>query len=133
MGVVLAVEIPEEVVTAIAPFPSDPSSVTDARHFVASSLEAGGCPPATIETAKLLVSELASNAVVHAPGPFQVSLSQQEHSLTIAVTDSSSRRPSPRSVSATGGRGLHLVEALANDWGVCDRDGGKAVYFCLPC
>jgi anti-sigma regulatory factor (Ser/Thr protein kinase) len=120
-------------VTAVAPFPPDPSSVTDARHFVADSLEADGCPPATIETAKLLVSELASNAVLHARSSFQVSLRQHDHSLTIAVTDGCTIRPTPRAVNATGGRGLRLVEALANDWGVCDREGGKAVYFHLPC
>jgi anti-sigma regulatory factor (Ser/Thr protein kinase) len=120
-------------VTAIAPFPPEPSSVTAARHFVAESLEADGCPRATIETAKLLVSELASNAVLHARSPFQVSLSQHDHSLTVAVTDASTRRPTPGAVSACGGRGLHLVEALANDWGVHDREDGKAVYFHLPC
>ena len=119
--------------TAIAPFPPEPRSVTDARHFIADSLEAEGCPRATIETAKLLVSELASNAVLHARSPFQVSMSQHDHSLTIAVTDGSEVRPAPGEVTATGGRGLHLVEALANDWGVCSRVGGKSVYFRLPC
>jgi anti-sigma regulatory factor (Ser/Thr protein kinase) len=120
-------------VTAIAPFPAEPNSVTGARHFVADSLEADGCPHATVETAKLLVSELASNAVLHARSPYQVSLSQHDHSLTIAVTDDSETRPTPRAVSESGGRGLRLVEALAHDWGVCPRDGGKAVYFRLPC
>ena len=119
--------------SAIAPFPADPSSVTDARHFVADSLAADGCPFATVETAKLLVSELASNAVLHAHSPFQVSLSQHDHSLTIAVTDDCVTEPSPREVSESGGRGLRLVEALANEWGVCPRDGGKAVYFRLAC
>jgi anti-sigma regulatory factor (Ser/Thr protein kinase) len=119
--------------TAIAPFPPDPTSVTRARHFVVDALESDGCPPATVETAKLLVSEVASNAVIHAQSPFQVFVSRRDHSLTIAVTDGSTRRPTPREVTATGGRGLHLVAALANDWGVCDREGGKAVYFRLPC
>jgi anti-sigma regulatory factor (Ser/Thr protein kinase) len=120
-------------VTASAPVPPEPSSVTDARHFVADSLEADGCPPATIETAKLLVSELASNAVLHARSPFQVSVSRHDHALTVAVSDGCTRRPTARAVSASGGRGLHLVGALANEWGVRDREGGKAVYFRLPC
>jgi anti-sigma regulatory factor (Ser/Thr protein kinase) len=120
-------------VTAIAPFPPEPTSVTDARHFVAGALQADGCPRATVETAKLLVSELASNAVLHARSPFQVSVSQHDHSLTIAVTDGSETRPTPRAVSESGGRGLRLVEALANEWGVAARVRGKAVYFRLPC
>jgi anti-sigma regulatory factor (Ser/Thr protein kinase) len=120
-------------VVSIAPFPPEPSSVTDARHFVADSLAAEGCPRATVETAKILVSELASNAVVHARSPFQVSVRQHDHSLTVAVADGSTVRPRPREITSSGGRGLHLVEALANDWGVCDREGGKAVYFRLPC
>ncbi len=119
--------------SATAPFPADPTSVTNARHFVAESLEADGCPRATVETAKLLVSELASNAVLHARSPFQVSMSQHDHSLTIAVTDACTTRPTPRAVSESGGRGLRLVEALASSWGVCGREGGKAVYFRLPC
>ena len=119
--------------TAIAPFPPEPTSVTSARHFVASSLEADGCPRATVETAKLLVSELASNAVLHARSPFEVSVSQHDHSLTIAVMDDSDVPPAPRPVSEAGGRGLRLVDALANEWGVRAREGGKAVYFRLPC
>jgi anti-sigma regulatory factor (Ser/Thr protein kinase) len=133
MGVVIASTFPEEVVTVIAPFPSDPSSVTDARHFVADALTEDGCPRATIETAELLVSELASNAVLHARSPFQISLSRYDHSVTIAVTDGSDARPVRREVTETGGRGLHLVAALAKEWGVCSRNGGKAVYFRLPC
>ncbi len=116
-----------------APFPADPTSVTGARHFVADSLTADGCPHATIETAKLLVSELASNAVRHARSPFEVSMSQHDHSLTISVADGSDLRPVTREVTDAGGRGLRLVEALANEWGVCPRRDGKAVYFRLPC
>src|SRR3954469_8764781 len=84
----------EEIVSAVTPFSADPSSVTGARHFVAHSLTADGCPYATVETAKLLVSEIASNAVLHARSPFQVSLSQHDHSLTIAVTDDCATEPS---------------------------------------
>lgn len=116
-----------------APFPADPTSVSHARHFVADSLTADGCPHATIETAKLLVSELAANAVLHAQSPFEVSMSQYDHSLTIAVADGSETPPVQREVTDAGGRGLRLVEALANEWGVRARDGGKAVYFRLPC
>jgi anti-sigma regulatory factor (Ser/Thr protein kinase) len=86
-----------------------------------------------VETATLLVSELASNAVLHARSPFLVSVRQHEHALTVAVVDGSETRPEPREITPTRGRGLRLVETLANDWGVCPREGGKAVYFRLPC
>jgi anti-sigma regulatory factor (Ser/Thr protein kinase) len=122
-----------EIVTSTAPFPADPTSVSSARHFVVDSLTADGCPHATIETAKLLVSELASNAVLHARSPFEVSMSQHDHSLTISVADECTSRPVAREVTDVGGRGLHLVEALANEWGVCPRQDGKAVYFRIPC
>jgi anti-sigma regulatory factor (Ser/Thr protein kinase) len=120
-------------VSTSAPFTADPHSVLGARHFVADSLAAEGCPFATVETATLLVSELASNAVLHARSPFQVSMCRQDHSLTVAVTDGSDVPPVTREVTPAGGRGLRLVNALATEWGVCPREGGKAVYFRIPC
>lgn len=109
------------------------TSVASARHFVTSSLEGAGVPRATVETATLLVSELASNAVQHARSAFSVGMTQHGHSITVAVADESGVQPRVREPSVDGGRGLRIVEALAEEWGVRDRHPGKTVFFRLPC
>jgi anti-sigma regulatory factor (Ser/Thr protein kinase) len=116
-----------------ASFTPVPESVPEARHFAINRLEQLGCPGATVETAALLVSELASNAVRHAATPFHVLVGRSEHTVEVAVCDSGAGVPAVRDPDATGGRGLTIVEAFARDWGVHRQRGGKAVYFHLPC
>jgi anti-sigma regulatory factor (Ser/Thr protein kinase) len=88
------------------------------------------------ETVVLLVSELVSNAVQHG-GPHgpdaSVGLMVDEHSggVRVEVTDSGNGvpRPGDGAIDRPSGRGLLLVEALANRWG-CDRMAvGKTVWF----
>lgn len=80
--------------------------------------------------ASQLVSELATNAVIHARTRFSVSLSLEDDCLRLTVADRSPRSPVTKSHSqdATTGRGLSLVQALADDWGVQHHQGGKAVW-----
>jgi anti-sigma regulatory factor (Ser/Thr protein kinase) len=109
------------------------SSVPLARRFVADSL-------ATIaselsETASLLVSELATNAIVHAGSAFAVTVVHPTPSgrIHIEVTDRDGTRPSPTRPppNVPHGRGLLLVATLADEWGVREprRRAGKAVWF----
>ena len=74
-----------------------------------------------------VVSELATNAVLHARTPFTVALELGADSLRVEVSDRSLRRPQPRAYGedATTGRGLALLEALAGATGVEVTDGGK--------
>lgn len=77
-----------------------------------------------------IVSELASNAVIHAGTDFTVCLDREGEAARIEVLDGSARRAHPRSygADATNGRGLRLVERLAQDWGVSRTEQGKGVW-----
>jgi anti-sigma regulatory factor (Ser/Thr protein kinase) len=100
-----------------------------ARHFVAEVLERWGHSRALLEDAKLVVSELASNAVVHARSPFSVEIRPQGAAVLISVQDASHARPTVRdSGMAASGRGLRLVDAIATNWGVEIAREGKIVW-----
>jgi anti-sigma regulatory factor (Ser/Thr protein kinase) len=109
---------------------ADLLSVAAARRFVRELL--GRWRAADYEwVASQVVSELVTNAVIHARTDFVVALSLDDGILRVAVTDSSSRRPVRRHYSdeATTGRGLALVERLAGRWGV-DLDGSHKTVWC---
>ena len=80
---------------------------------------------------ELVVSELVTNAVVHAQAPVRVSLQAFEQTLLLEVEDGSQVGP-VRVVAQfldTGGRGLAIVNVLSRDWGVDARtQGGKSVW-----
>ncbi|MFC8124573.1 ATP-binding protein [Streptomyces sp. NPDC057302] len=114
-------------------FSSTPRGARLARHLAVHRLDAWGIPydSDASDTAALLVAELAANAVTHGRVPgrdFEVRLSLCAHTLRIDVSDPrGERRPDgPGTVDvppagADGGRGLLLVEALADRWAVLDR------------
>jgi anti-sigma regulatory factor (Ser/Thr protein kinase) len=115
-------------------FVAYPMSVPAARGYVAESLVE--VPPSLRETAELLVSELATNAVRHSGGhSFEVALqySAGEHLLWVGVTDPGLGEPVVQTpdVATENGRGLQLVGLLAERWGA-RRDratGSKTVWF----
>jgi anti-sigma regulatory factor (Ser/Thr protein kinase) len=80
----------------------------------------------------MCVSELASNAVDHTSDGFEVALSDGDGTIRVAVTDCEEREPTvqPIDPAAERGRGLIIVEAVANRWGVeAVRGRGKTVWF----
>ena len=107
-----------------------PSSVAQARHFAHAALKAGGATDADWPVTQV-VSELATNAVVHARTPFVLSISHDASHVRVAVTD---RRPLARasmrrlSNETTTGRGLRLVQTLGQAWGVDQTDAAKTVW-----
>jgi anti-sigma regulatory factor (Ser/Thr protein kinase) len=109
------------------------SSVPDARQFVAESLSA--LEPEVGETAALLVSELATNAVVHASSAFAVTVVYPTPGgrVRVEVLDSVPGEPAPLRPppSDPHGRGLLLVAHLADAWGVkgAGRRAGKTIWF----
>ena len=113
-----------------AQFSREPQAPTAARHFVVDLLKEWGHSPSLIEDAKLVVSELATNAVIHARSPFSVEIRLAGSSVRLSVGDDSRARPSLRHVGglAVSGRGLRLIDALAADWGVEIAQDGKAVW-----
>jgi len=107
--------------------------VAVARRFVSDALrrwDAAG----QRETAVLLVSELVSNAVVHAHTEIALTLRYDRGLITVGVRDGSDQLPARSDVppAATSGRGLQMVDALAVDWGVLRvPEGGKVIWFAL--
>jgi anti-sigma regulatory factor (Ser/Thr protein kinase) len=114
-----------------AGFTGTTRDVTAARHFVQTRLTVADLPPETIEVAALLVSELATNAVVHAPGPFSVSLTLDGEALTVEVNDTGAGDVAPVASDEVTGRGLVVLDTLTEDWGVRRHLEGKSVYFRL--
>lgn len=113
-----------------ARFPAAGDAPRRARRFVAMTLERWGRPASLLDDAQLVVTELASNAVMHAHSSFSVELRQQAGGVRVAVRDASPARPVLRDPDpyAISGRGLRIVAALAREWGVRPDDGGKAVW-----
>ncbi len=98
--------------------------------MVRSSLLAEGRED-LVETAELLVSEIVTNALVHAGTPIEVGFTLVGQGLHVEVADGSPHLPSPRGYgpSAGTGRGLMLLEGMVDEWGVEPAESGKTVWF----
>jgi anti-anti-sigma factor len=79
----------------------------------------------------LCVSELVTNAVIHAGTASQLRLRPSGDLLLVEVLDHARGMPTRREhdLQAVTGRGLHLLDALAADWGTRPHEGGKIVWF----
>ncbi|MEA2685291.1 MAG: hypothetical protein QOE93_486 [Actinomycetota bacterium] len=113
-----------------AQFPGVPASAGHARSFVAGTLAAAGRSEVT-DTAVLLVSELVSNAILHAGTDLELVVRVLPNRLGVEVHDFGGGQATRRwysNMSGTG-RGLMLVDELAGDWGTVLTDGGKFVWF----
>jgi two-component sensor histidine kinase len=109
----------------------EPSSVREARRYVSDELTSVGFDGAAM-TAELLVSELVTNAILHARTPVRLSVDVVgDDVIRVAVADDSPRAPQQRrhSVDSGTGRGLLLVERMARRWGVEVGSAGKVVWF----
>jgi anti-sigma regulatory factor (Ser/Thr protein kinase) len=112
---------------------ADPSSPRRARLFISTTLHDWGCDEVEA-VAALLVSEIVTNAVRRSTA--LLSVRYEEGRLDVRVHDESDSLPTLQHTDPEGeaGRGLMLVNALADQWGVEPlRDGGKSVYFRLAC
>ena len=106
--------------------------VSAARHFVADRLSEWRVP-AAVDSAVLVVSELSTNAVIHAQTSFSVHVSWNGEVVLVQVTDGS---PAPPAINRTesgtpGGRGLVVVDAVAEQWGSIPLPHGKTVWATL--
>ncbi|MER7666850.1 ATP-binding protein [Kitasatospora sp. NPDC096128] len=87
------------------------------------------------EDVLLMVSELVTNACLHAPGgPRELRLRWDGLRLRVEVTDASPVVPAlrPAGPGRPGGHGLRVVERLAGAWGSTPEDGGKQVWLEVP-
>jgi anti-sigma regulatory factor (Ser/Thr protein kinase) len=107
-----------------------PASVRKARVFTGDALADGGVEASVIEVAVLLVSELVTNAVVHAGGTVWVTVHADARWVRIEVQDQGRGRPvlRPARQNQPEGRGLGLVDKLATNWGTERRATHKVVW-----
>jgi anti-sigma regulatory factor (Ser/Thr protein kinase) len=117
--------VPDEVV-----LPPLPTSVKEARQFVSGALDGVEAADATAD-ALLVVSELVTNAVVHAGTDITVRVNTDAQPTRIEVADGSTEVPGLRlpGAGAKTGRGLLLVEHFTEEWGVETTGSGKVVWF----
>ncbi|MGW4894473.1 ATP-binding protein [Kitasatospora sp. NPDC004240] len=113
--------------------PADLVAVGAVRHRLRTALSRWGVPELA-DTAELLSSELVTNALLHTgDGAVFDAVLSADLRLRIEVRDGAARLPGrrrdPEAEYATSGRGLMLVEALADDWGVQLRGDGKVTWF----
>jgi anti-sigma regulatory factor (Ser/Thr protein kinase) len=119
-----------------AVFEASPSSASAARSFVAGHLVQHGLAH-LVEPVRLVASELATNAVLHAHTAFTVTLEANRTQVRLTVRDDSRSLPARRApqVMDASGRGLEIVAVVSSEWGVdADSSGSKAVWaaFAIP-
>lgn len=114
--------------------PAQAMSVPVARWWARDWLEASGVREDVVDSALVVVSEMVSNAARQEAGSIRLRLELAEGSLWVEVFDGGRRMP--RLVDfgpeATEGRGLQLVDSLAEAWGVQEELHGKTVWARIP-
>jgi anti-sigma regulatory factor (Ser/Thr protein kinase) len=114
-------------------FPSTTQSVVRARRFAVETLT--GVDAQLTDAFAVMVSELVTNSVRHAASEFTVAIDRDARQIRVAVSDLGEQRPSLRNPDPTeqSGRGLQIVNALSDDWGITETAGrtGKTVWFVL--
>lgn len=83
----------------------------------------------TVDVIELLVSELVTNAVVHAASPVDVTIRHLGNRTRVEVSDASVRLPQVCPATVEHCRGMNIVDALAARWGAEGHAGGKTVWF----
>lgn len=113
-------------------FPGQHDQVCQARQFVAEAL--GQVP--VLDDVVLLVSELCTNALVHTAsgegGTFEVAILPGPSCVRVEVRDDGSDRSRaavPPDISAEDGRGLSLVDLIADRWGHLGDQRGRSIFF----
>ncbi|WP_375487463.1 ATP-binding protein [uncultured Jatrophihabitans sp.] len=106
------------------------------RTRIEHDLVTDGIGPDCVADIMLVATELVGNAVLHAKSTCDVGVTWDigADTVVIRVRDDSTDAPRPREAGrdATGGRGLAIVAALADEWGVDQEAGGKQVWARIP-
>jgi len=111
-------------------FRCEPAAVPAVRRFVRDALREHARE--VVDAAELMACELATNCVRHARTDFELAISSHGQ-IRIEVRDAGQGRPRLRSPTPRepSGRGLRIVEAMADTWGVIPSPDGKTVWFTL--
>jgi anti-sigma regulatory factor (Ser/Thr protein kinase) len=119
--------------SAEAVVPNGPDSTPAARAFLSRLLDGWGLPDEVIDDASLLATELMSNAVRHGTGTVTLRVEVEEGVVQVRVHDEAEELPVLRETDPTslGGRGLFIVQCVADQWGSDPDDSGKTVWFRL--
>jgi anti-sigma regulatory factor (Ser/Thr protein kinase) len=117
-------------VTDTRRFRCQPEAVPAARRFVRDVL--ADQEPELTQAAELMISELATNCVRHAHTDFELAIDARGD-IRVEVRDTGSGRPvvlspPPRQLS---GRGMQIVAAMSDAWGIIPDPTGKTVWFTL--
>ncbi len=114
-------------------FPAVPESVGAARRFTRAALGRHAIDAEIIDTAMLLVSELATNAILHGTSTIRLRVGVGED-IRVEVLDGSDEEPviGVPGPDCESGRGLAIVTSLAGSWNWSPRPPGKVVWFELP-
>jgi anti-sigma regulatory factor (Ser/Thr protein kinase) len=113
--------------------PGTAESVRAARAFLTTLLRSWSVRDETVDDAALLLSEVAGNAVRHGAGDMALEVRREEGMLRVEVHDEAYALPrlldSETHQDAEGGRGMWLVDAIAERWDTRRTERGKAVWF----
>ena len=119
--------------TARFDLPLSDHAPCEARQAVRPMLAAWGFDdPDWTGAVELVITELVANAVRHGGGCLALELQAHDGHLTVAVVDGSAVVPRRGDPTDQGGRGLAIIEALSQRWGVDPHQGGKRVWVELP-
>ncbi|HEV7207998.1 MAG TPA: ATP-binding protein [Mycobacteriales bacterium] len=125
---------------------TSPNAPATARRHVRVECAAHGVSASMTDTAVLLTSEIVTNAVLHGGGDMRLGASALATHVRVEVMDGSRQHPTLRRLAlaadgmalpadesttllAEGGRGIALVNSLADHWGAVDAQPGKCVWF----
>ncbi|GAA4346881.1 ATP-binding protein [Angustibacter luteus] len=106
--------------------------VSRVRHALAAALSDWGVGDDDSDVAVLLTSEIVTNAIRYGGPPMELHAELHGVDLRVSMDDGGHDPVVPTENvrwDARGGRGLHLVEALSNRWGVLNGGRGKQVWF----
>ena len=103
--------------------------MTAARGFVRETLSEQ--TQEVVDAVELMACELATNCVQHAKTDFELAIHEDQDEIRVEVSDAGRGRPTLRSPTSqeSSGRGLRIVQALSNAWGVVPGEDGTRVWF----
>jgi anti-sigma regulatory factor (Ser/Thr protein kinase) len=118
---------------AEAVVPNRPDSTPAARAFLTRLLNGWGVEDEVIDDASLLTTELVANAVRHGAGNVKLRVEVEDGVVQVRVHDQGTDVPTVRHAdsSSMDGRGLWIVECVADEWGSDREESGKSVWFRL--